>query len=510
MLSQIVKGSGIVFFGFIAYSLLFLGSNIIIARLWGQTNFGIFSLAFSIFSIVAAISCFGLDRGVTRNIAFQKGRKNHEQIIRLISSSLSITFIISIITSGCLYFLSDSIALYVFQTPQLSIALRIFSIALPFFNVLTVLLSIFRGFQNVKPFVLFQQIALSLLFFLFLIPPFFINFSVNSIFYAYVFAIIGSLLLLLIYLKIFSQIRLPRISDFHLMTAKNLMFFSLPLVGTTLLQRIIQWTDTIMIGGLQTAAIVGLYNAARPLSLFLTAPLSAILLMFTPMVSSMYGAKRNDDMRRSFITITRWLCILTIPLFLFFILFPDTLLGLFFGSSFIPAALTLQILSIGAILQNLTGPNGAYLLALGKSKIIFYASLATAIINIGLNVWLIPLYGIEGAAVASSISIVSVNAIKCFYLYRIHRVHPVHRNIVLPSIISIGISVLTIYIIQIYLPPSLLLLPVFLLLFYVYIILSLFMIKGLQREDIQIVSVIADKVNLNSSKISIFLNRFVK
>ena len=106
-LSQIAKGSGTVFLGFLCYSTCLLISNIIIARYWGQTNFGIFSLAFSILSILAVVSCVGLDRGITRNIAFYQGRKKIDAIPALIINSVFISLFTSVIAGIGLFALSD-------------------------------------------------------------------------------------------------------------------------------------------------------------------------------------------------------------------------------------------------------------------------------------------------------------------------------------------------------------------------------------------------------------------
>lgn len=509
-LSQIAKGSGIVFLGFLCYSVFLLLSNIIIARFWGQTNFGIFSLAFSLLSIIAVISCVGIDRGITRNIAYYHGRKTINAIPCLIYSSIVITFFTSIIAGIGLFILSEPISLQLFNIPSLSTPLKIFSFTLPLFNLLTILSSVFRGYHNIKPLVYFQHVSLSVLFAVLLIPLLIANFPFISVFYAYLVSTAFSLLFILIYIKKYSKIASLRISELRYNTVKNLLLFSLPLVGTAILQRIIRWTDTLMIGGLQTAALVGLYNAARPLSLFLTFPLSALLMMYTPVISSMYGANQHKNMQQSYTIITRWLAFLTLPLFLLFFLFPEKLLLFFFGGSYIAAAATLQILSIGAILHNLTGPNGAYLLALGKSRFILYASLATAMINIGLNFALIPRYGIEGAAVASSVSIVTVNVIKCYYLYRIHHAHPVDKTMIIPTVLSITFSALIFLLINRFIIVSIWLIPLFLILFYGFVFISLLLTKNLKKEDVQMISIFAKKYHMNSTKIELFLNKYIK
>ena len=75
-LKSVAKGTTLVLIGFFVYSFFFLISKLLIARFWTQSDFGVFSLAFSILNIFVAVTLLGLDRGVARNIAFYQGKKN--------------------------------------------------------------------------------------------------------------------------------------------------------------------------------------------------------------------------------------------------------------------------------------------------------------------------------------------------------------------------------------------------------------------------------------------------
>ena len=59
---------------------------------------------------------------------------------------------------------------------------------------------------------------------------------------------------------------------------KELVFFSLPLLGSAIMITIVMYVDTLMLGYFKTTEIVGLYNAAHPLARFISEPLAALLL----------------------------------------------------------------------------------------------------------------------------------------------------------------------------------------------------------------------------------------
>ncbi len=77
-LQKIAKGTGIIFIGTIIGMLLGFVSRIIIVRYITQSEYGIFSLALVLMSIFALISSLGLQSGVTRQIAFFRGKKANE------------------------------------------------------------------------------------------------------------------------------------------------------------------------------------------------------------------------------------------------------------------------------------------------------------------------------------------------------------------------------------------------------------------------------------------------
>ena len=114
------------------------------------------------------------------------------------------------------------------------------------------------------------------------------------------------------------------------MIGKELLFFSLPLLLVAFLGQIMSWTDTMMLGYFKTSELVGVYNSAYPLGMFISTALTAILFIYTPIVSELYSRGKNFEMRRSYSILTKWLCATTLPLALIFVLFPGIILNSLF------------------------------------------------------------------------------------------------------------------------------------------------------------------------------------
>jgi len=509
-LQKVAKGTSIVLIGTLIVTFFGFISRILIARQWTQSDFGIFSLALSIISLFTVISILGLERGTTRNIAYYKGKKDYKKIPKIIASSIFTTLAASNIIAIILFFSSEAIAEGLFHEPALVAPLQIFSVAIPFSNLISILVSVLRGFNQIKPYVYFQQMLLHALFFFFLLYIVIFNMSFINIFYAHIGSLIFTCVVLAIYI-------IRKTHGYHVLSnssvtlpiTKELLLFSLPLLGTAMIQQIVGCTDTLMLGGIKSAVDVGLYNAARPLSGFITFPLSALLMMYTPVISGLYGRGKIDEIKRNFSIITKWISLITLPLFLILFLYSETIISYLFGAPYVLAANALRVLSLGMFLHNLAGPNGGTLIAMGKTRFILFAFLTTALLNVALNVFLIPPYGVLGAAIASAIAVFAINIIKCQRLYSLNRINPLSKNLIKPTIASLIIIFLVYVIIDNYFIVTFWMVPPLFVLFCLIIFISILFTKSLDEEDVQILVSIARKIGIKSQSIERFLRKFM-
>jgi O-antigen/teichoic acid export membrane protein len=133
----------------------------------------------------------------------------------------------------------------------------------------------------------------------------------------------------------------------------------------------------------------------------------------------------------------------------------------------------------------------------GKTKILMYIVVVVAIINIVLNWFLIPIYGISGAAIATGISITILSFFELGYLYKISRIHPVKKVYI--KIITIFVSLIAaLYLIFSYIPLTfslpakvLIIILSYFLFFILLIIFNLF-----NKEDLLIIELIENKIGI--------------
>jgi O-antigen/teichoic acid export membrane protein len=186
--------------------------------------------------------------------------------------------------------------------------------------------------------------------------------------------------------------------------AQRLILSALPLLISNGLMSIYMRIDQLMIEKiLQSDAQNGYYAAAVRLSeMWYFVPLSICASVFPAILH----AKANDEKRyqirlQQLFDVLGWFAIL-VALFCF--LFSDWIILLACGKEYAPSADILVIHIIGGFFVSIGAASGKWIYAEKLEKIVFFRTLLGAIVNIALNWYLLPIYGIKGAAWATVIS----------------------------------------------------------------------------------------------------------
>ena len=502
-LKKVAKGTGLVFIGTILGTLLGLITRIITVRYITTTEFGLLSLALVIVNILAILSSLGFENSVPRYISYALGKKEYTKVWATIKTSLKVSLLLSIILSFTLFFLSPKIA-NLFHKSSLITPIRILAFTVPLMVLSNLLISILRGLEDVKGKIYFQNIfpfgiKIILLGFVILL-----GLSFRGVLYSYLISSLLTLVLIIHYAKKKISPFIPKTSASSPILAKELIAFSLPLLGTSIFTMIMGWTDTIMLGYFKSADVVGLYNVALPLSRFIALPLGALAFIYLPIASQLYAQGKLKEMKGLYATVTKWTFFVTLPVLLYMLLVPKSILSLLFGKKYIGASIALQLLVVGEFVHTFLGPNGMTMISLGRTNIILFCTLISALSNIILNLLLIPKYGLAGAAFASSISLLLANILRSVFLFKFVKIHP-FKGSYLKLIIAMGfIMLLLLLLFQSNFIINLNIFILFFIIIFVIIILILFT-KSIDNEDIIIIELLEKKMlrkNILSNKLS--------
>jgi len=494
-LKKIVKGSVIALIG------LFLGKvlgyiYVLIATRMGVKTFGLISLGIAVTSFLAAIASFGLESGILRYVSFYKSRENLRKVKGIIYSSLLITIPASLIITTAVFIFSNDISLFFFKSQEFSLVLRIFSLTIPFFVLGNLFLCFTRAYQKVEYDIGTREVGerAARIFFTILFVSFGLNLFGASIAY-----LLSSIFLFLMSLYFMNKL-FPLKNDIKpVYLTKELVYFSLPVYFSVFLTMILSRVDTLMIAYFKDIASVGLYNVASPTaSLIVIIPFS-LLTIFLPIVTSLYAKNSMSHIRKLYTVLTKWVLMTAFPITLLLIFFSKQVIDIMFGKEYLSASLALIILSIGNLLLVLGSPSSLILNMYKKTKIIFYSNFSLVVVDVILNYFFIPLYGINGAALATAISISVLTLIIIFFAVKSIKINPFNKKS-LYILFSGFISFIIIYLVnyQIFVPlnfsriSKLFLIPLIFIISYTGLLILL---KTFEKEDKMILSSILTKTN---------------
>jgi O-antigen/teichoic acid export membrane protein len=190
---------------------------------------------------------------------------------------------------------------------------------------------------------------------------------------------------------------------FRTSRAKSLLSQSWPLILSAVMVTLYMQIDVLMIKFFTGSKEAGIYSAAARISeAWYFIPVAIVTSVFPAIIH----ARKTDPTRyqKRLQNLYDLLVAISLPIALIVSLGADTFIPLLYGDKFIGAGTMLSIHIWSGIFVFLGSASGQYLLAEGFTMISFYRTAIGAIINILLNLWLIPLYGGQGASVATLIA----------------------------------------------------------------------------------------------------------
>tara|TARA_B100000902_G_scaffold163425_2_gene158617 strand:+ start:38715 stop:40073 length:1359 start_codon:yes stop_codon:yes gene_type:complete len=411
--SEILKGSSVSLilrlFGLIIGYFL----TLIIANLFGAEGLGDYVLAIIVLRFFTLISKLGLDTTSIRFISEYAFKDKWKSIINFRIQTIYIVSVSAIASSLLMFFYADLISEIIKIDSSFIKLNAFFVLPMSFFMINYQSL---RGLKKILEFSFYYRVSQSL-FSIIVILVLYQFFQDDSVpIYAYLISILIICILSFIsfrysFLKKSSGIIS---AEEKIRSYKSLFQISLPLMFAQSVQFIMAWTDKLMLAAIDTPEVnsgirtnseeVGIYHTAFKLSMFAAVALMSVNSIAAPKFAEMYGNNNIEGLKKIVNQSTKIIFWTTIPLVFIFFLIPDFLLGLF-GDEFRVGVFAFILLSVGRLVSSFCGSVGGVLQMTGNQNYFASILMIGAIMNVILNIFLIPLHGINGAAISSMISL---------------------------------------------------------------------------------------------------------
>jgi len=433
---KIAKGAGLIFLGIFISKLLGYIYRLIIARI-GTELYGLFNLGLAVYSFALSFALFGVHIGALRFISFYKGRNQREKEIGTIFTASQIILILSIIVSLLLIIGSKFIAHYIFKKDELRGIILILAFVLPLNSLSELAVSIMRAYNKIEYEVFTKNIFENLVKIIFTFIFLFLGMKLLGLTIAFGIAIALTtfMLIFLVFKKIIKKIPSPLSTANYSDILK--LSWPLSLAGFTTL--ILTITDTLMLGFFRASSEVGVYNAAVPTAQLLFIVPFAFMILFIPVLTELFAKSEWDEFRNSYLSTSKWISLLNIPILFFLITFSSQILNILFGKDYVGGATALTLLSLGMFFVHSSSHSRGIFTVIGKTRTTFINTIIVALFNVTLNLFLIPSYGINGAALATSLSLLLLGFlffVQSALYTRIFPVKFVHLKMLVVGLIS--------------------------------------------------------------------------
>lgn len=233
--------------------------------------------------------------------------------------------------------------------------------------------------------------------------------------------------------------------------------------------------DHILLFRMKGEDALGFYSAGVRFAESLNVIPAAFTGSLLPFLSKYHDAS-EINFKRLYETLFKYLLVIIIPVAFYLSFSSEQVVALFYGKAFLPSAPSLVILMWAEVFVFLGVANNTVLVASHKQRIDPVFTGTSALVNIILNLWLLPAYGFMGASVAS-LAAYSVGPVMGYFIPATRAYSQCMLRHSVKPVIAASVMSLVVYYTRMPFSLSLFAAPA------VYC-LTIFMMRGVSREDL--------------------------
>lgn len=390
--NRTVKNAGWLIAGRIIHMLLSFVIGLLTARCLGPSNFGLINYAGAYVTFFTAFCTLGINAVIVKNLIDHPTEEGETVgttiVLRLVSSFLSLLTIVGIVS---VIDHDEPVAIVVVALYCISLLFQVFDTFSYWFQ--SKLLSKYYAIATTLSFAIASVYRAVLLF------------NGNSVEY---FAVANSVdyCVMAVMLYVFYRIQHGPKLSFSIRKAKELLSVSVSYILSGLMVAVYGATDKLMLKQMLSEAAVGYYSLAVSVSVMWTFLLSAIIDSMKPTIMRYHNVNRAMYEKHNRLL---YALIFYISLFasLGITLLAPLVVNILYGDAYAPAIGAVRIVVWYVAFSYLGVARDTWIVCERKQKYLKYIYLSSALINVALNFLLIPVFGVEGAAMATVVTQIS-------------------------------------------------------------------------------------------------------
>ncbi len=374
----------------------------LLTRFLSVEEFGIYSILAATVAVLTDLLIFGMPSYVVTKLSGFKYKKKIESIFSILFFEFLIIFgiILILFIPWVQETLISLLRIEGYKRAFQISLLIVFSSIL--FSTLASYLAANRKLE-LQSFIFFLRTCLWRIFLIIFFVSF-RGFNLTEVFYMWLAGILATFLVLVIYLKkdiSFFFIKIKKVS-FNLF--KKSMVFGLPLVMVTAGALIITLADRYMLNYYKGAEITGIYSLAYSLVSLIISLSGIISSVLYPHLAKAWNEKKSHNIL--FNAMLKYNILIVIPAMTGLYVLREQIITLISGPEYLVGASAIAVLITFPLFASLILILTNSLMLKEKTRLIAFGYLGGALLNIFLNIILIPKYSINGASIATVASYV--------------------------------------------------------------------------------------------------------
>ena len=436
-LRQLARGSVLNLAGSMVAASLNLVLPIVITRSMTQSDAGLFFQATAVFAIMLNLGTAGADTGVLRFLPRALALQRRADLRRYLVLAIAPAVAITVLLCGVLILVSGWFARLVTHDAASADAFQDAVIVLAFWVPVgvtyAIVMSASRGLGSVRPLVFVEKIGRNALETACAAAATAVSASVAVIVCAWVAPYAAMLLVVAAWVAR----RLYRVrtraadpgeppTDWRAL-GSDFWRFSAPRALSRVFTIALQRFDILVVGALRGPADAAVYAVATRFLILGLMFVQAIQQVMSPKISECLTLGEYKRAETIYRTTTAWLTLVSWPIYLMAMLYAPLLLSIF-GEGYEQGAPAAVILCASMLIATACGPVDSMLLMGGRSTLSLINTGLALVVNVGLDLLLVPSLGATGAALGWAVAILLKNLLALWQVNGSYRMHPLGRG----------------------------------------------------------------------------------
>lgn len=457
--------------------------HIAVGRLLGPADYGTFGIIISIMTLTNILFMTGIPQASSRFIAMA-----NEDLNQIMKISINLQMYFSIIVFF-VYFISSQTIANILGDPELSKYIRISAFAIPVYAIF----STYGGFLN--GFRLYGKqastiIVHSIIKIVAVIGLVSLGLSIYGAIIGYILGALMGMIVGWFYLRNIKNIPINKINTKTNFSAKKIIDFSLLVTIFSFSLLFLMNADLFLVKRILGDNIqTGYYTASSTLSKFPYYILTGLGIAIFPAISKLTITNDMTQIRKHIKESMRYLLLLLLPITFIISGSSKRLIEFFYSDKYVGASYSLEILVFGLAAFTISNILMMIINAYGRPIIPTITTIIFIPIIIGLNWILIPMYGLKGAAIATTVTGFLVMILSLICIIKIFGTF-----IDFISLVRIFFASLIIYIMAFWVRVDVFILPLWYIFLFGTYLCILILTKEFNKNDFKIVTNIIDYI----------------